>query len=345
MKPTIKTNSTLTGLAVILTVILSACGASATPNPTADVSIFYTQAAATIALGLTQTSQAMPSATPPAPTSTPEPSLVPTQNSVPAAPAVQNTIVPTPQQSSSIIPTPIPVDPATARGCYNAAFVSDVTIKFAPTFNSGDRFTKTWRIKNTGSCDWPRGFQIIFVSGDRFGAESSVIDQKVITGATADISLAMTAPYLTGVVTSNWMLATDIGKPFGPVLSAAITLPAGNSGATSSGGCLNSILVSDVSIPTGTQLNANENFTKTWLVKNTGSCEWNGNFKITYVGGDLLGADTTKIRKTVGAGTSAEISLDMTAPGSTGTISSAWQLASDDGQLFGQLFAFSIVVK
>jgi hypothetical protein len=35
----------------------------------------------------------------------------------------------------------------------------------------------------------------------------------------------------------------------------------------------------------------------------------------------------------------------MKAPGTKGTVSSAWQMADDGGQLFGQLFAFSIVVK
>ena len=345
MKPKMNVVTTLTGLTIILTILLSACGASATPSPTPDVSVFYTQAAATIMAGLTQTAVSMPSATLPAATSTPEPSATPTENTTPAAPVIVNTLAPT---APPALATPIlTVDPNAAHGCYNASLVADVTIRYAPAFNPGDHFTKTWRVKNTGSCDWPRGFQIAFVSGDRFGADTTVIDQKVLTGATADISLDMTAPYSFGVVNSNWMLSTDIGKTFGQVLSVAITLPGvpTGGGTTTSGGCLNSLLVSDETIPTGTVLSPNESFTKTWLVKNTGTCDWSGSFKITYVGGDLFGSDTTKIRKIVGAGSSAEISLDMKAPGTKGTVSSAWQMADDGGQLFGQLFAFSIVVK
>jgi hypothetical protein len=161
----------------------------------------------------------------------------------------------------------------------------------------------------------------------------------------AEISLNMTAPYLTGVVSSNWQLATDLGKPFGSVLSASITLPGTASSASTPGGCLNSVLISDVSIPNGTELKVSESFTKTWQVKNTGTCIWNRDFKITYVGGDLLGSDTTKIRQVVGPGASVEISLNMVAPGNSGTVSSAWQMASDEGVLFGQVFGFSIVVK
>ncbi len=340
MKPTPNTTITLTALTVTLLLFISACGAAVPPSPTMDVNVFYTQAAATIAMGMTQTSQAMPSATP-QPTATPKPSATPNlELTLLAAPT--NPIPTIPVFNS---PTPIPIDPATAHGCYNATFIADLNLRYASPFNPGDKFTKTWRVRNTGTCDWPRGFQLIYISGDRFGADSTTLGQKVLAGGTADISVAMTAPDLSGVVTSNWTLATDIGKPFGPLLFVSITLPTTGSGPSSSGGCLNSILISDVSIPTGTQVKANESFTKTWLVKNNGTCEWNGDYKITFVGGDTLGADTTKIRRKVGPNSSTEISLNMSAPGSKGTVSSAWQLSSDNGQLFGQLFAFSITVK
>jgi hypothetical protein len=239
------------------------------------------------------------------------------------------------------IPT---VDPATARGCYNATFLADVTILYAPQFKPGDKFTKTWRVKNTGSCDWPRGFTIAFASGDHFGADTTTINQKVLTGQVAEISLAMKAPALTGLVTSNWQLATDIGKPFGPVLSVAITLPGAAVGTPSSGGCLSSTLVSET-IPSGSKFSPGQTFTKTWLIQNSGTCEWTGSFKIFFIGGDLLGSDTTKIRQIVGPGQNATIFLDMTAPATAGKVTSSWQMMSDTGKLFGQIFVISIVVK
>ncbi|HEY3312963.1 MAG TPA: NBR1-Ig-like domain-containing protein [Anaerolineales bacterium] len=341
MKPDHKNSITVKGLAVLGAILLAACSATPTPAPTADVNAIYTQAAATVVLGLTQTSQAMPSATP-TPTSTPEPSRTPTQGT--GLPILTATPLPI-SQPGAVAPTPVPVDPAAAHGCYNASFVADVTFPYAPAFKPGDHFTKTWRVKNTGTCDWPRGFLIAFVSGDHFGADTTIINQKVTAGSLAEISLNMTAPTLGGVVSSNWQLATDIGKFFGPVLTASITLPTIANSTATSGGCLNSALVADLTIPTGTELQTNEIFTKTWRIKNTGTCAWNRDFKLTFVGGDLFGSDTTKIRQIVGPGGTMDISLDMAAPSSTGTISSAWQLASDGGQLFGQLFAFSIVVK
>lgn len=336
----------LTSLTVILAVFLSACGPSATPAPTADVNAIYTQAAATVVTGITQTAAAMPTNTSVPPSATAEPSATPTTQPIPdlsATPVSQ----PLPATSTPALgsnPTPIPVDPSTAFGCYNATFLAHVTLPYAPAFNPGDHFTKTWRVKNTGSCDWPRGFHLVFVSGDRFGADTIEIGQKVSTGSTVEISQNMTAPYLTGVVSSNWQLTTEIGKPFGSVLSASITLP-GQAAVSTPGGCLNSALVSDVSVPTGTEMKTYASFTKTWQVTNTGTCAWERDFKITYVGGETFGSDTTKIRQIVGPGASTQISLDMTAPGSTGTFSSSWQMASSDGTLFGQIFTFSIFVK
>ena len=346
MKPFLKFAPTLAGLTVILTISLSACATPATPTPTADVSVFYTQAAATVVQGLTQTAVAMPTSTPTA-TSTTTPIPSPTPDLSLTALAGTATPVP-PAQSSFPSATPIPVNPATAFGCYNASFVADVTIQFAPNYKPGDSFTKTWRVKNTGSCDWPRGFKIAYVSGDHFGTDTTEIGQKVTAGNFAEISLNMTAPNLSGVVTSNWQLTTDIGKAFGPVLQAAITLPASptaTAGTVTGSSCLNSTLVEDVTIPSGTEMNTNQTFTKTWRIKNTGTCSWSTDFKLVFVGGDTLGSDTTKIRQNIGPGANLEISLDMTAPSTTGIISSAWQLASESGQLFGELFSFSITVK
>jgi hypothetical protein len=340
MNTTSKRTIYLTRLTVILAVLMSACGSSATPAPTPDMNAIYTQAAATIVGGITQTAAAMPTETPVPPTATPEPSATATEAPLAAATPTQAAA-----GSAASSSTPVPVDPDTAFGCYNAAFMAHVTIPYAPPFNPGERFTKTWRVKNTGSCDWPRGFKIMFISGDRFGADTIEIGQKVITGAVTEISLKMTAPNLTGLVSSNWQMATEIGKPFGSVLSASITLPGTASTGSATDGCLNSALISDVTVHNGAEIKAGESFTKTWLVKNTGTCAWNRDFKITYVGGDLMGSDTTKIRQTIGPGSSAEISLAMVAPNSTGTVSTAWQMASDEGVLFGQIFGFSIVVK
>jgi len=318
--------------------ILSACASPEPAEPTVDLNAVFTQVAATIAMEYTQTALAVPPAT-----DTPEPTFTPL-----ASPTLQPVIVTTP--IPTVTPTysgvaPLYLNPATAYGCYNAALVSDVTVPSGTNFKAGDAFTKTWRLINTGTCDWTSDFKITYVSGNLFGSDTNKIRQRVAVGNTGDISLNMVAPSgSSGTVVSNWQMATDGGNLFGPVLTVSIVLPGNNPTATAVD-CYNATLLSNVSIPNGTKLDAGEAFTKTWLIENSGTCDWNGDFKITFVGGNLFGSDTTKIRKRVLSGDSAEISLDMVAPNTSGNASSSWQMANDNGSLFGQVFTFEIVVK
>ena len=76
---------------------------------------------------------------------------------------------------------------------------------------------------------------------------------------------------------------------------------------------------------------------------NTGTCDWTADFKITYVGGDLFGSDTEKIRQRVAVGNTAEISLDMVAPNGSGTVVSNWQMATAEGNMFGPVLANSTI--
>ena len=149
-----------------------------------------------------------------------------------------------------------------------------------------------------------------------------------------------------GKVVSNWQMATDTGDLFGPVLTVSITLPgAAATSTTTASGCNNATLVNDVTIPDGTELKPGERFTKTWEILNSGTCDWNENYKIAFVGGDLFGSDTTKIRKFVAAGNNTKISLSMVAPSGSGSVTSSWQMADDNGNLFGQVFTIEIVLK
>ena len=69
-----KFSQNLLGLVLPLSLLLSACGPKETPAPTMDVNAIYTQAAATIAVAVAQTAQAIPTATlvPPTATSAPK---------------------------------------------------------------------------------------------------------------------------------------------------------------------------------------------------------------------------------------------------------------------------------
>lgn len=327
-------------IVTVFSMLLNACASPPAPEPTPDVGQLVNQIAATIQMGYTQTALAMPTATN---TNTPEPTLT-----LAASPTSPPLVVTTPTVAvapTATGPTPLPVNPATANGCYNASLVSEGTVPSRTDFKPGDTFTKTWRLINTGTCDWTADFKITHVSGDNFGSDTTKIRQRVGVGVVADISLEMTAPSgLSGTVVSNWQMVSDTGLAFGPVLTVSILLPGSNPTATSVG-CYGASLVS-ASLPKGYKAAPGEEIEQAWQIKNSGTCDWTGEFKITHVGGyDFENADTRKIRQGVPAGSNAQISLFFIAPDSAGTYKSSWQMATDGGVLFGSVFTIEIEVE
>ena len=333
-----KSNFPILFLNILIVAALSACGSPEAAAPTVDINEIVQQVAATLQEGYTQTAQAMPTAT-----DTPEPTLTPVPSATVEPLVVATATLASLPTATFAGPTALPIDPSTANGCYNAWFIADVTIPAGTKFDPGDAFTKTWRLQNTGTCEWTGDFKIVYVGGNMFGSDSVKIRQRVGVGGIADISLEMYAPNRSGTAISNWRMSTASGDLFGPVLSVSVLLPGG--GTTTTGDCLGAALVSDVSVPSGTRMDAGEPFTKTWQIQNTGTCAWTRDFKITFVGGDVLGSDTTKIRQRVEPGATAEISLPMVVPNGSGYVSSSWQMSDDNNILFGQVFTFNIFIK
>ena len=106
---------------------------------------------------------------------------------------------------------------ASASTCYWAQFIADVTIPDGTNFAPGTAFTKTWRLKNIGSCVWNSSdVSLIFVSGQQMGAPSSVaLPITVNPGQTVDISVNMTAPSAAGHYLGYYKFRSASGGEFG----------------------------------------------------------------------------------------------------------------------------------
>src|SRR5512135_3467629 len=49
--------------------------------------------------------------------------------------------------------------------CDRAQFIADVTVPDGTRFSPGAAFTKTWRLKNVGTCTWSTSYTLVFSSG------------------------------------------------------------------------------------------------------------------------------------------------------------------------------------
>ena len=107
------------------------------------------------------------------------------------------TEVPSTQASATPTPeTPIPTNPP---DCTNsAAFVADVTIADNDLIAPSTDFTKTWRIKNTGTCVWTPEYTLSHYSEERMLAPASVPLSVTYPNETLDISMDLTAPSVDG---------------------------------------------------------------------------------------------------------------------------------------------------
>src|SRR3972149_3432751 len=106
--------------------------------------------------------------------------------------------------------------PATATSnCDAANFVDDITIPDGADMSPGQNFTKTWRIKNVGTCSWTPSYTVVFSSGASMsGPATQALPGNVNPGQTIDISIALTAPSTNGNYKGYWKLRNASGVLF-----------------------------------------------------------------------------------------------------------------------------------
>jgi len=182
----------LTLLLFLAVSINLACGlfTAATPQPEATLNSLYTAAAETLSFMSTKDTMSAPSATP---------------------------TLSIPTNSPTAFATYTPVPPLqTITKCDSAAFITDITYPDGTILSRGSTFTKIWRVKNTGTCTWTTAYNLVFVSGEKFGGKSVVaLPASVGPGKTVDLSIQLTAPNQDGHFTGYWQLRNASGIPFG----------------------------------------------------------------------------------------------------------------------------------
>ncbi len=205
-------------LLFVLAVALAACGGGG-PSMS-ELEAVQTIAAGTAVAGITQTAAARPptetpeppTATPEPPTETPEPSPTPeTEEGEEAGESSGEAAVsPTPglQPVLGAPPTSTPGGPA-GSCTYAAAFEGVENTPDGTAYEFGKEFTKTWRVKNTGTCTWTESVNLIWVYSETDGKESSelmgaqgviaVVTDPVQPNGYLDIAVRFRTPSTLGV--------------------------------------------------------------------------------------------------------------------------------------------------
>jgi hypothetical protein len=111
---------------------------------------------------------------------------------------------------TAVPPTPTPIP------CDRGKFVSE-TIPDGTAVTPGASFTKTWTLRNDGSCTWNNGYALVFVSGDAMTGPASqpLTSSSVAPGQEVKITLNLKAPGAEGTFRGNWKLRNSGGSIFG----------------------------------------------------------------------------------------------------------------------------------
>ena len=119
-----------------------------------------------------------------------------------------------------ILPSATPVPPSatatsTSAPCNRAELVQELNVPAGSDIPANGRFTKVWRVKNTGSCTWSTSYALIYAGGDKFAIQEAIaFPGSVVPGQSVDLALDLRAPNVIGQFRSTWALRDAYGEIF-----------------------------------------------------------------------------------------------------------------------------------
>lgn len=190
----------LTLLVMLVVLLATACGSAATPSdePTPDVAAIRTSAASTVVSQFTLTAAAFtPTASQPTKTRTPQTTGTATATATGAFAQVTDA-------SGTVVSL-----------CDSLEFVADVNVPDGTNMSPGQDFLKTWRVKNTGSCVWEAGYELVYAGyADEMSGQWQPLTQVVQPGQEVELSVQFQAPDEIGEYLSAWQMASPRGITF-----------------------------------------------------------------------------------------------------------------------------------
>jgi len=196
---------------IFITTLIAACSPSpASGEPTPDVAAVRTSAASTVISQFTLTAAAFtPTASLPTETSAPQVTLSATAT-VPPVAQVTNA-----SGTNVAICDSLSIDPTTV----------DVNIPDGTTMTPGQDFIKTWRVKNSGSCSWGAGYELVYAGyANPMSGQFQPLAEVVQPGQEVELSVQFQAPDAAGEYVSAWQMSNPAGVTFPEIIFVKIVV-------------------------------------------------------------------------------------------------------------------------
>ena len=197
------------------------CNLINSKTPETDPSIVLTQVAINVSTQLTLTAASNHQSITPVvsqiiPTSTTEilatltPPSITSSDALASPEVIEGTMSLDPQVTPSLTVTSQPVE------CVYRANLEYTNTNDLDKYPLKKEFSKVWRLKNTGTCDWSINYEFFYVRGDLIGAKitSPLTKVTVPPNGYADVKINFKTPNKPGFYTGYWMIRGD-GHVFG----------------------------------------------------------------------------------------------------------------------------------
>lgn len=152
---------------------------------------------------------------------------------------------------------------------------------------------------------------------------------------------------LPSLLTTATVTPVILNTPAGIVFPTA-SAGGGAPGTSTASGCNDSKFISETAPTDGTQFSKSENFSKSWIFQNTGTCTWSNNFAFGFQSGDRMGGKNIVISRSVDftlPGKNHTFTVFFEAPNIAGRYTGFWQMRTPGGNSFGSRVWVDIEVK
>jgi hypothetical protein len=102
----------------------------------------------------------------------------------------------------------------------------------------------------------------------------------------------------------------------------------------------------DVNVPDNTIMSPGQDFIKTWLVTNNGTCPWGAGYVLAYAGySNQMSGQFIALDEVIQPGQEVEVSVQFEAPTEAGEYLSAWTMRNPQGITFPEVVFVKIIVQ
>jgi ABC-type amino acid transport substrate-binding protein len=158
--------------------------------------------------------------------------LIETYLRVPASVVAAATPLPAPTAIPAPAGTPTPAPCIDGMAWVADLSLDDKNMTAPPVLQPGQQFSKGWRLRNAGTCEWSPEFSMTYRTGNspaaKMGGSNFKIGKTVAPGQTIDLNVGLVAPTGPGTYQGFWQMANAAGRPFGERVWVGIRVPAPN---------------------------------------------------------------------------------------------------------------------